>query len=259
MNFSLRSWLREFRRKVEIDRLNRLSPRTEGLTHVTGGAVEFVDAPSFLSSFEAIYLRKVYHFVEPSGSPRILDCGANIGLATLYFLQQFEKPRITAFEPDPRIFQILKKNARGHRSEGLQLIESAVSTSDQPLRFLPDGSDGGRVAEDGESTIEIPACRLRDFLDEQIDFLKMDIEGAEFDVIHDCQDRLGNVKRLFVECHCEGSTSRLADLLSTLSSSGFNYHIFSRAEPVKPFAHVHCPIHQGQLLEVFAERAPLTS
>ena len=47
----------------------------------------------------------------------------------------------------------------------------------------------------------VRCVRLNDLLNEEIDFLKIDIEGAELPVLKDCSDNLKNVKNLFVEYH----------------------------------------------------------
>lgn len=46
---------------------------------------------------------------------------------------------------------------------------------------------------------KVPTVRLRDYLKQSVDFLKIDIEGAETQVIQDCSDLLANVKNVFIE------------------------------------------------------------
>ena len=45
-----------------------------------------------------------------TSTPRILDCGANVGLASLFFRRLYPQARITAFEADPALFAILEAN-----------------------------------------------------------------------------------------------------------------------------------------------------
>jgi hypothetical protein len=64
---------------------------------------------------------------------------------------------------------------------------------------------------------------LRDLLDSPVDFLKIDIEGAEYAVLKDCRDRLQNVRNLFVEYHAApDEPQRLNEMLSWFSEAGFS-------------------------------------
>ena len=68
--------------------------------------------------------------------------------------------------------------------------------------------------------------RLKDYLDEPIDFLKLDIEGAETSVLLDCGDKLSNVDHLFVEYHgSPGERQDLGVILEVIQAAGFRYHI----------------------------------
>src|ERR1700741_4710485 len=77
---------------------------------------------------------------------------------------------------------------------------------------------------------------MRDWLNEPIDLLKLDIEGAEFDVLKDCDDRLSIVKCLFVEYHSFASQrQRLPELFAMLRDAGFRVHVqkdYFRASPL---------------------------
>jgi hypothetical protein len=86
----------------------------------------------------------------------------------------------------------------GH--DDVEVTRGAVSDHNNgTMNFAPDHADGGRLAPNGQE--EVKVVRMRDWLNEPIDLLKLDIEGAEFDVIKDCDDRLSIVKCLFVEYH----------------------------------------------------------
>ena len=71
------------------------------------------------------------------------------------------------------------------------------------MRFYTDSGLGGRVEmEYGERIpTKVKTVRLKNFLHRSIDFLKIDIEGAEYEVLKDCEEFLFNVDKIFVEYH----------------------------------------------------------
>ena len=89
------------------------------------------------------------------------------------------------------------------------------------MDFFSEGGFSGRICEQtGQSNELVDGVRLRDFLDSRVDFLKLDIEGAEVEVINDCQDRLHNIEHLFVEYHSPlGQKQQLDIILTALTNS----------------------------------------
>jgi len=83
--------------------------------------------------------------------------------------------------------------------------------------------------------------RLRKVIEneERLDLLKLDIEGAELDVLKDCSDVLCKVENVFVEYHAYHRGNRkLGDLLSILEKSGFNYYLKPVSHVTKPFVNM---------------------
>jgi hypothetical protein len=95
------------------------------------------------------------------------------------------------------------------------------------LRFSNEGSMSSRIElENLKSTIEVKAVRLKDFLIRKIDFLKIDIEGAEYKVLSDVADKLHFVKNMFLEYHGMFSQNgELSELINIVTASGFNFYI----------------------------------
>jgi hypothetical protein len=63
-------------------------------------------------------------------------------------------------------------------------------------------------------------------LNKEIDLLKIDIEGAEYEVIKDCKDKLKFIKNLFVEYHSTFEDQhKLVEILSIINDAGFNFYI----------------------------------
>jgi hypothetical protein len=95
----------------------------------------------------------------------------------------------------------------------------------------------------------VRAIRLRDLMDERIDFLKIDIEGAEYDVLGDCADKLENVENLFVEYHVRSSEEQhLDEILSWIRRAGFRYYINAAADnQAHPFVSKGGEVYEMQL------------
>ena len=239
-----RRWRRivdpEFREyRNEIERLQGLPRRTSTTTDVLGPSTHIVDAASFLSAYRAIFEQEVYMFEPVEAPPRILDGGANIGLATLYWKRQFPDAQITAFEPDPEIFKTLERNVGQHGFDEVTLVQKGLWSEDGELEFKPDRADGGHVVsvKDGESEGEsVPVTRLIPYLNERIDMLKLDIEGAEVEVMKDAAGHLQGVQNLFVEHHSYvGEEQQVDEVLRVLRDSGFRIHIQPELVAGQPF------------------------
>jgi hypothetical protein len=76
--------------------------------------------------------------------------------------------------------------------------------------------------------VGVPAVRLRDWLREPIDLLKLDIEGAELAVLQDCRDRLHQVRNLTVEVHeFEPARRQTGAMFQLLADAGFVFDMKS--------------------------------
>lgn len=159
-------------------------------------------------TFQKIFIDGEYSF-DLGFKPRtILDAGANVGYASIFFARQFPESLIIAVEPEKSNFQILCHNTSGYpnirpvqkalwpRSTNL-LIEN---TSGQP--------DAYRVREiDTFQGVGIPACTIAELLRENginhFDMLKIDIEGAEKELFQDADSAswLINARAVIIETH----------------------------------------------------------
>src|SRR5438309_286226 len=72
--------------------------------------VAFSRYEQFAIVFAEIFVPQVYRFTPTRPDPLIFDCGANIGMAVLYFKWMYPRSRIVAFEPEPATFELLKRN-----------------------------------------------------------------------------------------------------------------------------------------------------
>lgn len=240
---------------VNNPELNRYYP---GVTTLFEKSFEYVDFASFKFIKDEIMNHEIYKFYTVNPSPYIIDAGANIGLAIIYFKRMYPDAEIVGFEPDDKVFRTLQKNIATFKFKNVTLINKALWNEETVLNFYAEGADGGRIAKsvDRNNLIEIQTVRLRNYLNRPVDFLKIDIEGAETKVLSDCADLLSNVERIFVEYHSfANEPQHLQDLLSTLSNSGFRYYlqhigVFSR----RPFIHLETYLGMDLQLNIYAFR-----
>lgn len=213
-------------------------PLTPGTANFLGRPVHYSDNVGFLHSVREVFADRVYLFKARTDTPHIVDAGANIGLSVLYFKELYPRATVTAFEPDPAIFAMLERNVGD--LPGVELHREATWTEPTTLTFFSEGSLAGSSEVDfmgkGNKT-EVPAIRLRDELRKRpVDFLKIDIEGAENSVMFDIADELAGIDYLFFEYHSmPGKDQRLGDMLNLVGKAGFRYVINGAHGPALPF------------------------
>ena len=103
---------------------------------------------------------------------------------------------------------------------------------------------------------QIDCVRLSNFLQQKVDFLKLDIEGAEVEVIKEISSSLSNVKNLFIEYHAfEKRSQDLDELLLILKNAGFRYYIDSPVKGVdSPFIKKNSWLEFDFFLNIYAKR-----
>lgn len=192
----------------------------------------------FLHSIEEIFINNTYNFQCQTTRPLIIDCGSNIGLSVIYFKSIYPNSRIIGFEPDNRIHRIASRNLEKFQFNNVIIHEKAVWVDNCELNFMGLGNLSGALTEKiSDRTTAVSAVRLREFLLEPVQMLKIDIEGAEYVVLKDCQDVLCNVENIFVEYHSKLSEEQnLSEILNILKVSGFRVYIKEAWENMKfPF------------------------
>jgi len=230
-----------------------------------GYRVRVPDALSFLYQYLDIFHKQIYRFPTPKAGEKsvILDCGANVGTSALFFAKNYPAAEIHAFEPDPKIFAYLRENIENNRVANVQLHQKAIWIEEGELHFQQEGADAGSLlAEDNSSTkavssIAVACTPLRDWLQqyEEVDLLKIDIEGAELDVILHCADSLRRCRRIFIEYHAFlGKEQRLDELLATLRRAGFRISLESVLHRPMPFMPLARKGDMDIQLNVFALR-----
>jgi len=135
----------------------------------------------------------------------ILDVGANIGYYSLIFAQLIGKSgKVYSFEPDPTNFEILKKNILVNKHENVILENKAVSNKEGNLKLYLSTENNGmhRIYPSKwcKESIDINSIKIDNYFNknQKIDFIKLDIEGAEYDALLGMESIIQNNENIVI-------------------------------------------------------------
>ncbi|WP_375396958.1 FkbM family methyltransferase [uncultured Sphingomonas sp.] len=232
---------------------------TETQVPLLGHPFRVTDAASFLASYREIFEEEIYKFTSDRDQPVIVDCWANYGVSVVYLKSRYPGASIKAVEAGPRIFKMLNTNVTAAALQNVELINKAVSGSSEPVTFYSEGADDGRTRhlDDAIKAETIPAVTLDELIGDRVDFLKIDIEGAETEALASCT-KLANVRQMFVEYHSFADSGQvLSDLLDILRRNGFRYYIHTQLCSPAPLSIDQVYMGMDLQLNIFANRHPL--
>ena len=145
-------------------------------------------------------------FLEKCRGERVLwDLGAHVGYYTLLFKSINKESKVYSFEPIESNFRYFQRHITLNQMNKVTLFENAVSRKDGVLKFARGNHVGGKLSENGDMTVY--SVKLSRLLDEGIleypDIIKMDIEGAEFEVLKDLEILLKSNRKpsIFLSTH----------------------------------------------------------
>ena len=148
---------------------------------------QIVDAGAF---WEQPQLERVRRYVKPGAV--VADCGANIGNHTLFFARVCEAGKIYAFEPQRSCVDILTRNLELNdaqkRVEVCPLVLGAKSGKASVAHREAGNVGGTSFVDDASGMIDMRT--LDSFNLERLDFLKIDVEGAHYDLLMGARDTL---------------------------------------------------------------------
>jgi FkbM family methyltransferase len=160
---------------------------------------------------------------------RIVDLGANIGLASVYFASLYPCAHVIAVEPDSENCGLIERNCRRLLKERrLKVYRAFVAASDGVAGIDRDVRAWAfHKVDTVDASHEAVTCLsmqtlLRESHFEQIDLLKCDIEGSERELFGACADWIGRVKHLIVETH---NPYKVSDLYNDLRTAGWQFNI----------------------------------
>lgn len=162
-----------------------------------------------------------YH-LPPASIPSdavILDLGANIGLTIRHFKHLYPQSRIFGFEMDKNNFETCRTNCADLKD--VTITNKAVWTTTGTIQYADDvDTDAYAITENAQTaTKEMPSISLPDILAEhsldKVDFLKMDIEGAEKNILEsDDLSWMQNVQVMNIELHEDEFIQKAVDIVS---------------------------------------------
>ena len=190
----------------------------------------FKDPKAFLYSVKELFVEEIYKFKAQDDTPYIIDCGSYIGTSILFFKTQYPNAKILAFEPDNSNFELLNNNIKKWDLKDIEIQNAAIWIDNLGVNFIADGNMASKIDESNNTAHnenqKTKSVRLKDLLTEKIDFLKIDIEGAEYEVLVDCESKLSFVENLFIEYHGNyNEMYKLNKILNILIENNFKYYI----------------------------------
>ncbi len=192
---------------------------------------------SDVPTFEKVFISREYDFPFPNGQPAlIIDAGANVGYASLFFTHRFAEARVIAVEPERVNYELLIRNTAPYAN--ITTVRAALwsrSTTlrianphDEPWAFrVVEAAAADSEAVQGVTVPELMALAAA----ETVGILKIDIEGAEQEVFGPSSEMwLSKVHVIVIELHdwLRGGCSATFDR----ATSQFNFKRFHRGENI---------------------------
>lgn len=166
------------------------------------------DAPTY----KQVFINQDYDFLVASPPKVIVDAGANIGLASVYFANKYPDAMIIAIEPEKDNFELLARNVEPYKN--IITVHAALWNKNEPINLIDPGLGSWGFMTEKNNISETMPCNfvhmvqaitldkiIEDFQLEKIDILKIDIEGAEKEVFEDTSAWIEKVNALIIELH----------------------------------------------------------
>jgi FkbM family methyltransferase len=176
----------------------------------------------------------------PSGAT-VVDIGANAGYFTLFAVSCFADSQIFSFEPVPVNYAQLERHHNLNSSRRIKCFPKAVAGQAGEVNLSFDSNDSFttsatifKQADQQKDSIKVPCLTLSQVFDEnninKCDLLKMDCEGAEYDILYNCPpDYFQRIDQIAMEVHNgENENQNIETLESFLRGQGFS----TRRRPV---------------------------
>lgn len=158
--------------------------------------------------------KEEYKFELKTETPFIIDCGAHIGITSLYFKKLFPKSEILAFEPDAENHKLYNENMKLNELHDVECINAALSHKEgEGSMFTRNETESPWTWANSivkniwgpdnpyNKEVKINTKRLSEYITKKVDLLKLDIEGAEETVLKEIEDKLINIENIVLEFH----------------------------------------------------------
>jgi FkbM family methyltransferase len=159
------------------------------------------------SVFWQVFVEREYDFPLAIEPKLIIDGGANVGCTTLWFAEKFPQAKIIAVEPEESNFKVLQENIK--QLPNVKAIRAGIwdKSCDLQVKDIGLGNWAFEIEQAGENEKnKFSAVTINQILAEsgfqEIDILKLDIEGAEKEIFEaSCEAWLSRTKVLIIELH----------------------------------------------------------
>jgi FkbM family methyltransferase len=194
--------------------------------------------PSWI--YKEIFVDECYAWWHATAPRTIVDAGANVGLASLYYLAKHPGVKIVAIEANPTAVEKLRGTFRGNPSVAIAPV--AIAADSGRTRMWIDRASGsnlnasitGRDLEgmNGFDVIEVETMTAEAIFPEHVDLLKMDIEGAEYGVLRSPGINPARVQAIVLEAHdLDRRRAEFEELRGLLLARGYRSIDPDPAEP----------------------------
>lgn len=158
-----------------------------------------------------------------AGSKIFLDLGAHAGYYTLLYKTINKESLVYSFEPVEENYVYFQKHVNLNNLKKVNLFNKAVTNKEGILRFARGNSVGGKLSSSGD--MHVSAVKLSRLFEEKIlefpDIIKMDVEGAEYEVLKDLKPLLISSFKpiIFLSTHSKKVRHACLELISDLDYS----------------------------------------
>lgn len=185
--------------------------------------------PVFMN-YEEFFIDKVYDRYDIDNCRVVFDIGANVGLWTKYILSK-NAGKVYCFEPNKKALSHLKKSLS--EDKNVDIIDKAVYKENTTLKFYIDDENSlvsSILSQTGKShSYAVEAISLKTAIEmsgeSMVDLIKMDIEGAEFEIIENIDseicDKVGSFLIEYHDFYFENGEEKVNDLINKLKYYGY--------------------------------------
>ncbi len=213
--------------------LSKVAPKNVNVTIALRNGLKFIVRARTMdkSVLKEVWINKIYDRfgVNVEKGDTVIDIGGHIGIFSVYASSISATGKVYAFEPFEENFKRLEEHKKLNNQKNLFVFHCGVSAVDgtQTLYLSPDNNTGGHslhLKTHSENKVQVKTVRLSEFCQrekiEKIDFLKLDCEGAEFEIILSDPSILQKVRKIIMECHPYGNHT-VDEMTALLKNSGF--------------------------------------
>ncbi|MES2616339.1 MAG: FkbM family methyltransferase [Bacteroidota bacterium] len=214
------------------------TPRNTGFTFIGRSGLKLSIPKRLLQTYKECFFDETYFKglpkdIQKFNTKTVVDIGANVGYFSLSFFSIDPKAQILSYEPMPNNFELLQKYQNENAGLNFKIFNNAVSGRKETLTLNYNANDSYTTSasifeSDNEpDKIYVETTTLEDIIKdnqlEKIDFLKLDCEGSEYEIIYNASSTvLDKIVILSIETHQGKSERENRDSLATfLIKNGF--------------------------------------